>query len=535
MNDRSKPNADGGSRPPVDPKMLAGGYAAGNLTDAEQRRLLEEALQRQDLFDELMAEQPLKDLLEDDGIRSEVIQALQKQPSRWDQFRFWWSRPWAWGTAGALATGLLVVAFFGTNPPSLLQDRAQMPETQIVLRDSEPVPPGAGEESAGQPTRDPSSGTRQDEVNPLVTLPDAPAAEGASRRSSEAASSPLPKAAPSSRPKRELAGGEARPATVATPAARKDTTGSTQLADARRTEQEPSRSVAAAPEPSSSAAGAAAPSVQASAVSKAAEASSPEQNPARVAEQRKAVREEATAARDATRSRFADAAPQAGTAPQASALARSKETPSEVRARLVPATPTSAGSAGLSPSTDKGATDQGTVVTLLRQTSAGGFEPVASGQAVAPNEGLKLQLTPAASGWVTLQRRDQAGRVDTISERQRVERGTTAVIPSQGTFAATVGPQTLTLRFVAEEPAAAPPPGGLQKSLRLSGGARMSAVPGQPAVSSEAAKSKQRESGGSASGAGTAGASKQSASAAEGAAGSPRAVLFEIRVVGRPQ
>jgi hypothetical protein len=499
MNDRPKLNADGGPGAPVNPEMLASGYAAGNLTDAEQRRLMEEALQRQDLFDELMAEQPLKDLFEDDAVRSAVIEALQKQPTRWEWFRFWWSRPWAWGTAGALATGLLVVAFFGTNPPSLLENRNAAPEAELLADRLGPKVQRSGEISPGESKPQPSAETGRATTKPSGT-PDGRAVAvppGFSK-----AASPRPEPALADRAKRELTGSKDRPAVLATPAA-------------------------AAPEtPAAPAPGAQVPSIQASAAPKAVppvDTSGPAEVSPREAERRKAER-------DTGRSRVADAAPPAPL---------NEGRPEQERARLAPVTPTATPRVRVSATPAQGMPTQGMAVTLLRQTAGGGFEPVASGQAVAPTEGLKLQMNPAVSGWVTLQRRDQAGTIETISERQRVERGSTAVIPSQGTFAASLGPQTLTLRFVADEPAAPPPAAGLQNSFRVQGGARVSAGPGQPAAPVEAGRIKPREGGAGPAGASTADAStseagKARAGAAESAAGSAGAVIFEIRVVGRP-
>jgi hypothetical protein len=57
-------------------EKLLGGYAAGNLTEAERRSLFEAALEHQDLFDTLADEEALRELLADPVARAYVLAAL---------------------------------------------------------------------------------------------------------------------------------------------------------------------------------------------------------------------------------------------------------------------------------------------------------------------------------------------------------------------------------------------------------------------------------------------------------------------------
>lgn len=85
-------------------RKLLGGYASGNLSPQEEEALLAAALDDQELFNELMAEQPVKELLDDPVARRQLLNVLEPAP----QPRFVWLRkplPWA------LLTGMFVLLF----------------------------------------------------------------------------------------------------------------------------------------------------------------------------------------------------------------------------------------------------------------------------------------------------------------------------------------------------------------------------------------------------------------------------------------
>ena len=81
---------------PLEIRKLIGGYATGSLSDAERQLLFEAALEDQDLFDELMGEHALKELLEEPGAKARLIAALApvSQPPK-----PFWNRAWPWAAA----------------------------------------------------------------------------------------------------------------------------------------------------------------------------------------------------------------------------------------------------------------------------------------------------------------------------------------------------------------------------------------------------------------------------------------------------
>ena|SRR5215471_8545634 len=122
---------------PLEIRKLIGGYATGSLSDAERRLLFEAALEDQELFDELMGEHALKELLDEPGARAKLIAALAPAAAPRKPFliRIW---PWVAAT-GATAVG--VVLSFGLlrpSPPKLVA-RAFHPPA-VVLDSVKPVP-----------------------------------------------------------------------------------------------------------------------------------------------------------------------------------------------------------------------------------------------------------------------------------------------------------------------------------------------------------------------------------------------------------
>jgi hypothetical protein len=64
------------------PGHLVGGFAYGVLSSEERRRLLEAAVEDQTLFDELMNEESLRDLLDDPAARAELQEAIASSDKR---------------------------------------------------------------------------------------------------------------------------------------------------------------------------------------------------------------------------------------------------------------------------------------------------------------------------------------------------------------------------------------------------------------------------------------------------------------------
>lgn len=129
-------------------EKLLGGWAAGTLTDEERRALMEAALEDQALFDQLAAEQPLKEALEDPAIRARVHAAAAEKPRRLFAWR------WAWGAgASVAAVSVLTVAVFrseygiGVKPkaPAAVLEQSRQPAANAPAGGPAAVPvSGAG-------------------------------------------------------------------------------------------------------------------------------------------------------------------------------------------------------------------------------------------------------------------------------------------------------------------------------------------------------------------------------------------------------
>src|SRR5688572_15143030 len=105
---------------PGDIQKLLGGYATGTLTESERKLPFEAALKDQQLFDALADEESLRQLLEDEGVRTAVLGALQPRP-RPSWWQAWSRRPAVWATAGSLAAAAVLIAVLvvpKTPPPA---------------------------------------------------------------------------------------------------------------------------------------------------------------------------------------------------------------------------------------------------------------------------------------------------------------------------------------------------------------------------------------------------------------------------------
>jgi hypothetical protein len=90
-----------------DPRRLLGGYATDTLTEAERRELLLAALDDQELFDAVLQEDGLRELLEAPGAREQVLSTLE-QPTRWERLRAWLQRPATFADLAVLAATLVI-------------------------------------------------------------------------------------------------------------------------------------------------------------------------------------------------------------------------------------------------------------------------------------------------------------------------------------------------------------------------------------------------------------------------------------------
>jgi hypothetical protein len=74
-----------------DPRQLLPGHATDSLDAEEQRALMRAALDDQDLFDGLVEQEGLRELLEDPAARQELVAALEGQ-TPWERLRAWFER-----------------------------------------------------------------------------------------------------------------------------------------------------------------------------------------------------------------------------------------------------------------------------------------------------------------------------------------------------------------------------------------------------------------------------------------------------------
>jgi|GEM_PF-5318795 len=159
-----------------DVEKMLGGWAAGTLTAEEQRALMEAALENQELFNQLAAEQPLKEALEDPAVRSRIRAATEPR-----RRLFAWH--WGWSAAvGAAAVSVLTFAVcrweFGLGTRKLVS------EAEIASRVAEQ--PAAALAPAGKPAAEDASAKRAAVGQPRETA----VSKAAARKGAIAASVP---------------------------------------------------------------------------------------------------------------------------------------------------------------------------------------------------------------------------------------------------------------------------------------------------------------------------------------------------------
>jgi hypothetical protein len=212
-----------------DPASLLGGWAAGNLSAEEKRRLLEGALEDQRLFDALLTEEALRETLADPATRAQMIDALQPAPSYWRKI----FRPWAWVPAAAAAGAMAGFVIWMMQPQAGRESSVELAETKpprVLTQQEAPPASGAIPVSPIEPSRikivpRPSTEEKaQDKPAPVPPPP--PALESRlDRREAEEKAGVLAasKAVPAGD---QAVGGRARPAT---PAPKVESAGAVQL------------------------------------------------------------------------------------------------------------------------------------------------------------------------------------------------------------------------------------------------------------------------------------------------------------------
>ena len=136
-----------------EPKHLLGGYATDSLNEGELNELMRAALDDQELFDALVEEEGLREVLSDPAARQEVLAVLE-QPTGWERVRAWFERRATLGDLAAIGA-IAVLAVVGLSivmVPTLRQRVASRPtgstlhmdqvEALVGLPETQAVPAG---------------------------------------------------------------------------------------------------------------------------------------------------------------------------------------------------------------------------------------------------------------------------------------------------------------------------------------------------------------------------------------------------------
>ncbi len=116
-------------------EKLLGGYATGTLTGDERRRLFAAALGHQDIFDALMDEEALRELLADPAAKAQLLVALA--PVATPRIVPFWRRTGVLGAAASLivaaTAGLAYLRSPQSMPPLARQEAAPTPEANSLV------------------------------------------------------------------------------------------------------------------------------------------------------------------------------------------------------------------------------------------------------------------------------------------------------------------------------------------------------------------------------------------------------------------
>ena len=116
---------------PEDARKLLGGYATGTLTAAEQEALFAAALEDQELFDALLKEEPLREVLRDPASKAQLLAALETPAAR----STWWNWRPLIGAVAMAGIALAAIAIWRTGP----KDRA----APVIVAEAPKLPPAS--------------------------------------------------------------------------------------------------------------------------------------------------------------------------------------------------------------------------------------------------------------------------------------------------------------------------------------------------------------------------------------------------------
>ncbi len=114
---------------------LLGRYATGSLTEEERKRLFAAAIDDQELFEQLLQEQDIKQLLEQPGARDRMIHALEP-PRR--------KTSWILGIAATAALSVALMVFLlrpAPKPPQIAEYKVAPPATTVQTESAPPPAP----------------------------------------------------------------------------------------------------------------------------------------------------------------------------------------------------------------------------------------------------------------------------------------------------------------------------------------------------------------------------------------------------------
>jgi hypothetical protein len=152
---------------PEDAGRLAGGYATGNLSESEQEALFQAALEDQEVFNQLMEEQALKELIEEPAVKAQILEAIEEQPSIWARLLGWVRTPVAWCAAASVTAALVVtVSVRKTGDSTPVSEMARVMEKQSPVETALGSEPGV----AGRPAADKNRIAKR-EVVPVTVPP----------------------------------------------------------------------------------------------------------------------------------------------------------------------------------------------------------------------------------------------------------------------------------------------------------------------------------------------------------------------------
>lgn len=177
---------------PTEAEKVLGGYATGTLTEAERTTLFAAALDHQEVFDTLVGEEALRELLSDPAVKAHLLAALSA-PSAGKVFPYW-RRTGLLGAAASLLVASLAGIAYLRSP-----DKVAPPLHQVAEKDpagkaiAAPLPAQAPSPPAR--TRIPAEKAKAAAPLRLDAPPPPPPAEPAPQRgAAQATGAPVPAA-----------------------------------------------------------------------------------------------------------------------------------------------------------------------------------------------------------------------------------------------------------------------------------------------------------------------------------------------------